>query len=43
MAVTAWAGRRAIRISVANWQTMEADVERTAAFRAAIATEADGR
>jgi hypothetical protein len=33
---TVWNDRRAIRISVCNWQTSEADVERTvAAFAAA--------
>jgi glutamate/tyrosine decarboxylase-like PLP-dependent enzyme len=33
---TVWDGRRAIRISVSNWQTSEGDVERTvAAFAAA--------
>jgi len=33
---TTWDGRRAIRISVSNWQTSEDDVERTiAAFSAA--------
>jgi glutamate/tyrosine decarboxylase-like PLP-dependent enzyme len=34
---TVWDGRRAIRISVSNWQTSDEDVERTvAAFRAAV-------
>jgi glutamate/tyrosine decarboxylase-like PLP-dependent enzyme len=34
---TVWEGRRAIRVSVSNWQTSEADVERTlAAFAAAL-------
>ena len=34
---TVWAGRRAIRISVSNWQTTDAGVERTlAAYRAAV-------
>ena len=37
MGGTEWAGRRAIRISVSNWQTSEEDVERTlAAYRAAV-------
>ena len=37
MGGTSWAGRRAIRISVSNWQTTSEDVERTlAAYRAAI-------
>jgi glutamate/tyrosine decarboxylase-like PLP-dependent enzyme len=36
MSGTSWDGRAAIRISVSNWQTTEADVERTvAAFAAA--------
>jgi glutamate/tyrosine decarboxylase-like PLP-dependent enzyme len=34
---TTWDGRRAIRISVSNWQTSDEDVERTiAAFEAAV-------
>ena len=34
---TTWEGRRAIRISVSNWQTSDEDVERTlAAFEAAV-------
>ena len=34
---TVWDGRRAIRISVSNWQTSDEDVARTvAAFRAAV-------
>ena len=37
MGGTTWDGRRAIRISVSNWQTSEDDVERTvAAFTAAL-------
>jgi glutamate/tyrosine decarboxylase-like PLP-dependent enzyme len=37
MAGTVWDGRRAIRISVSNWQTDEDDVDRTlAAFEAAV-------
>jgi hypothetical protein len=36
MSGTTWDGRAAIRISVSNWQTTDADVERTvAAFAAA--------
>jgi hypothetical protein len=36
MSGTTWDGRAAIRISVSNWQTDEADVERTlAAFESA--------
>jgi hypothetical protein len=36
MGGTTWEGRRAIRVSVSNWQTSEDDVERTvAAFTAA--------
>jgi glutamate/tyrosine decarboxylase-like PLP-dependent enzyme len=31
MSGTTWAGRQAIRISVSNWQTTEADVDRTVA------------
>jgi glutamate/tyrosine decarboxylase-like PLP-dependent enzyme len=38
MSGTTWEGRKAIRISVSNWQTSERDVERTmAAFAAAVA------
>jgi len=38
MGGTTWDGRAAIRISVSNWQTSEADVERTVnAFRVALA------
>jgi glutamate/tyrosine decarboxylase-like PLP-dependent enzyme len=38
---TAFGGRRAIRLSVSNWQTSEADIARTlAAFEAAVAREA---
>ena len=34
---TVWDGRRAIRISVSNWQTSDEDVKRTvAAFKAAV-------
>jgi glutamate/tyrosine decarboxylase-like PLP-dependent enzyme len=37
MGGTMWAGRRAIRISVSNWQTTAEDVERTlAAYRTAL-------
>jgi glutamate/tyrosine decarboxylase-like PLP-dependent enzyme len=44
MSGTVWNGRKAIRISVSNWQTSDADVERTlAAFEAAYATEAPAR
>jgi glutamate/tyrosine decarboxylase-like PLP-dependent enzyme len=35
MSGTAWAGRQAIRISVSNWQTTDADVDRTVAAFAA--------
>jgi glutamate/tyrosine decarboxylase-like PLP-dependent enzyme len=39
MSGTTWDGRAAIRISVSNWQTTDADVERTlAAYRQAVAT-----
>jgi hypothetical protein len=39
MGGTVWDGLRAIRISVSNWQTSEADVARMiAAFRAARAS-----
>jgi hypothetical protein len=31
MGGTIWGGRAAIRISVSNWQTSDADVERTLA------------
>jgi len=34
MGGTTWDGRPAIRISVSNWQTSEADVERTLAVYA---------
>ena len=38
MSGTQWEGRAAIRISVSNWQTTEADVARTLdAYRAAVA------
>ena len=38
MSGTTWVGRAAIRISVSNWQTTDADVERTlAAFARAAA------
>ena len=41
---TVWDGRRAIRISVSNWQTSEDDVSRTvAAFRAACYGEVPAR
>ena len=41
---TVWDGRRAIRISVSNWQTSDDDVARTvAAFRAACYAEAPAR
>ena len=41
MGGTVWDERRAIRLSVSNWQTSEQDVERTvAAFRAARAVAA---
>jgi glutamate/tyrosine decarboxylase-like PLP-dependent enzyme len=44
MGGTTWAGRKAIRISVSNWQTTETDVERMVeAFRAAIAAPAAAR
>ena len=37
MGGTTWEGRAAIRISVSNWQTGEADIERTVeAFRRAV-------
>ena len=37
MGGTTWDGRRAIRISVSNWQTSDEDVSRTlAAFEAAV-------
>ena len=40
MGGTIWDGRRAIRLSVSNWQTRDADIDRTvAAFRAAVAAE----
>jgi glutamate/tyrosine decarboxylase-like PLP-dependent enzyme len=38
MSGSVWDGRQAIRLSVSNWQTSDADIERTvAAFRAAAA------
>jgi glutamate/tyrosine decarboxylase-like PLP-dependent enzyme len=38
MSGTTWDGRAAIRLSVSNWQTTDADIDRTvAAFRAAVA------
>jgi hypothetical protein len=38
MSGTTWEGRAAIRISVSNWRTNDAVVERTvAAFRRAVA------
>jgi hypothetical protein len=38
---TSWGGRSAIRFSVSNWRTTEADVDRTlAAFEAALAAAA---
>jgi glutamate/tyrosine decarboxylase-like PLP-dependent enzyme len=41
MGGTTWQGRRAIRVSVSNWQTTEHDVERTVdAFRAALSASA---
>src|SRR4051794_2354352 len=41
---TTWDGRRAIRISVSNWQTSDEDVARTvAAFEAAVYAEAPAR
>jgi glutamate/tyrosine decarboxylase-like PLP-dependent enzyme len=40
MGGTTWDDRRAIRLSVSNWQTTEADVDRTiAAFDAALRDE----
>ena len=37
MSGTTWDGRAAIRLSVSNWRTSEADIERTvAAFEAAL-------
>jgi aromatic-L-amino-acid decarboxylase len=39
---TTWRGRRCIRISVCNWQTTFADVDRSAAVMAAIAGATDG-
>jgi glutamate/tyrosine decarboxylase-like PLP-dependent enzyme len=39
MGGTVWNGRAAIRVSVSNWRTTEADIERTvAAFEAALVT-----
>ena len=44
MSGTVWRGRKAIRISVSNWQTSGDDVARTLqAFAAAYATEAPAR
>jgi cysteine sulfinate desulfinase/cysteine desulfurase-like protein len=38
MSGTSWDGRAAIRVSVSNWRTTEADVDRTvAAFATAVA------
>jgi hypothetical protein len=38
MGGTTWDGRAAIRVSVSNWRTTEADVDRTlAAFERALA------
>jgi hypothetical protein len=38
---TTFDGRRAIRLSVSNWQTSESDIARTlAAFETAVAREA---
>jgi hypothetical protein len=37
LAGTTWDGRAAIRLSVSNWRTTEADIDRTvAAFQAAL-------
>jgi hypothetical protein len=39
MGGTMWDGRTAIRVSVSNWKTTEADIDRTvAAFEAARVT-----
>jgi glutamate/tyrosine decarboxylase-like PLP-dependent enzyme len=44
MSGTVWNGRKAIRISVSNWQTSESDVSRALrAFESAYATEAPAR
>jgi glutamate/tyrosine decarboxylase-like PLP-dependent enzyme len=44
MGGTTWAGRRAIRISVSNWQTTAEDVDRTlAAYRAALGGQGPAR
>jgi glutamate/tyrosine decarboxylase-like PLP-dependent enzyme len=44
MSGTTWDGRAAIRISVSNWQTSHADVERTlAAYRAAVSGQVAAR
>ncbi len=44
MGGTTWAGRRAMRISVSNWQTTAGDVERTlAAYRAALSGQGPAR
>jgi cysteine sulfinate desulfinase/cysteine desulfurase-like protein len=38
MGGTIWDGRAAIRVSVSNWRTSEADIDRTvAAFEKALA------
>ena len=43
MGGTLWDGRRAIRLSVSNWQTSDADIDRMlAAFRAAVTAEEIG-
>ena len=39
MSGTTWDGRAAIRLSVSNWRTSEADIDRAAAaYEAALAT-----
>ena len=39
MSGTIWDGRAAIRLSVSNWRTSEADIDRAvAAFEAALVT-----
>jgi glutamate/tyrosine decarboxylase-like PLP-dependent enzyme len=44
MSGTTWDGRAAIRVSVSNWQTSDADVERTlAAYRAAVSGQVAAR
>jgi glutamate/tyrosine decarboxylase-like PLP-dependent enzyme len=41
MSGTTWEGRRAIRVSVSNWQTTEAEIELAlASFRAAVQSPA---